>query len=128
MYLKIGKKKIKIEIRTSFWKRLKGYMFVFDPIQVGLCYPKCKSIHTYLMCQRIDVVMTDKNFKILYLYPDLKSEKVIFPKKNVYYTFELPLNCCEKLEVGAKLNVIFDEKEKEMLSIGSSESLGMNQR
>ena len=115
MYLKIGKQKIAIEIRTSFWERIKGYMFVLEPIQVGLCYPKCRSIHTYLMCQAIDVVMTNKDFEILYLYPHLKSEKIIFPKRHVYYAFFLPLGCCDHLEVGQKLPLLFEKKEEDML-------------
>ncbi len=111
MYLKIGNKKIEIEVANTFWRRLKGFLFVLEPIETGLCYPHCRSIHTYMMCQPIDIVMTDKNYTILYLYSHFRSEKIIFPKKKVYYTFELPLGCCEKLKVGKKLNVLFEKEE-----------------
>jgi len=40
----------------------------------------------------IDVYMTDKNNKILYIYKNLKPGRIILPKKNVYYTYETPLN------------------------------------
>ena len=115
MYLKIGKKKIEIKEVTTFFERLKGFMFVLDPIKTGLCYPKCRSIHTYMMCQPIDIVMTDKNFQILYLYPKLKSEKIIFPKRHVYYTFELPVGCCEALKIGETLNIIQTKKRRKSI-------------
>ncbi len=112
VHIKIGKKKIEVEVANTFWKRLKGFLFVLEPIQTGLCFPHCRSIHTYLMCQPIDVVMTDKDYTILYLYPKLKSEKIIFPKRKVYYSFELPVGCCEKLKVGDKLTVLENEKKE----------------
>lgn len=111
MYLKIGKQKIEIEKAETFWKRLRGFLFVFEPIKTGLCFPHCKSIHTYMMCQPIDIVMTNKDFKVLYLFPNLRSEKIIFPKKGVYYTFELPLGCCEQLQVGDILHIKEEKKE-----------------
>ena len=40
----------------------------------------------------IDVYMTDNNNKILYIYKNLKPNKIILPKKNVYYTYESPVN------------------------------------
>lgn len=61
-------------------------------IKEGLCFPKCNSIHTFFMKINIDVIMTDKDFNILYIYKNLKPNKIILPKKNVYYTFELPVN------------------------------------
>lgn len=42
------------------------------------------------MREEIDIILTDKNNNILYLYPNFKKWKVLLPKKNVYYTYELP--------------------------------------
>lgn len=61
-------------------------------INESLCFPKCNSVHTCFMFNPIDVIMTDKNYKILYVYKSFKPWKIIFPKKNVYYTFEFPVN------------------------------------
>ena len=36
--------------------------------------------------------MCDKNDKILYYYNNLKRNRIILPKKNVYKTIELPVN------------------------------------
>ncbi len=52
------------------------------------------------MFQPIDVIMTDVNHKILYLYSNLKPCKIILPKKNVYYTYECPLNIASNLRIG----------------------------
>jgi hypothetical protein len=67
-------------------------MFRKKQLDYGLCFPKCNSIHTFFMFQSIDVVMTDESNKILYIYRNFKPWKVILPKKNVYFTYELPSN------------------------------------
>ena len=61
-------------------------------INVILCFPRCNSIHTMFMFINIDVYMTDKNNKVLHIYKNLKPNKIILPKKNVYYTYESPVN------------------------------------
>ena len=82
---------LEIKVCNTFFSRLKGFMFTKN-ISYGLCFPKCNSIHTFFMLKPIDVIMTDKNYKILYIYKNLSPFKIILPKKNVYYTFELPTN------------------------------------
>jgi uncharacterized protein len=109
MYIIIDDKRIKVKKCTTFWERLKGLMFVMEPIKEGLVFEKCKSIHTYFMMQSIDVIMTDKNHKIIKLYPGLKSEHIIFSKRHVYYTYELPLNSINNLKIG---DILKREKEK----------------
>ena len=76
---------------NNFFNRLKGFMFTKN-INISLCFPKCNSIHTFFMLKPIDVIMTDKNYKILYIFKNLKPFKIILPKEDVYYTFELPIN------------------------------------
>ena len=49
--------------------------------------------------------MTDKDNKILYLYPNLKSEKFIFFKRKVYNVYILPLNTIKYLEKGKLLKI-----------------------
>lgn len=105
MYLVCNKKRIKIEDCTTFFKRLRGFMFEINPIETGKRFPKCNSIHTYFMFQRIDVIMTDKDNKIIKMYPNLKSERMILPKRKVYYTYELPLGTCKNYKIGDVLKV-----------------------
>lgn len=82
-----------IEAKT-FYKKFKGLMFIkkFNYI----LKIKCNGIHTFFMKVNIDVYLTDKNNKILYIYHNLKPNKIILPKKNVYYTYETPINYLNK--------------------------------
>ena len=95
-------KNMKVKVCNNFFNRFKGFMFTKN-INYGLCFPKCNSIHTFFMKESIDVIMTDKNYNILYILKELKPNKIILPKKNVYYTFELPIN---------KFNFEINEKTK----------------
>lgn len=99
MYLKLKNKKLKILEYTKFkdrFKTLKFFLFDFD---FGIKLPKKKLANTYLFCQRVDICFTDKDDKILYLYSDVKSEKLIlkFKAKNIYY---LPIGTNKYLKKG----------------------------
>lgn len=101
--MKINNTNIEVKFCTNFFSRLKGFMFKSN-INYCLCFPKCNSIHTFFMFKPIDVIMTDKNYNILYIYKNVKPFRIILPKKNVYYTFELPINITnfktsEKIEI-----------------------------
>lgn len=82
---------IKVKYCNNFFNRFIGFMFKKN-IDCCLCFPNCNSIHTFFMLKHIDVIMTDKNYKILYIFKNVKPYKIILPKRNVYYTFELPIN------------------------------------
>ena len=82
--------KLKIKVCNNIFNRFLGFMFKKN-INYGLCFPKCNSIHTFFMRIPIDVIMTDKDYNILYIFKNFKPNKIILPKKNVYYTFELPI-------------------------------------
>lgn len=89
---------LKVIVCKSFLSRLKGFMFT-NKINKILCFPNCNSIHTFFMFKSIDIIMTDKNHKVLYTYYSFKPWKIILPKKDVYYTYELPKNTI-KIKVG----------------------------
>ena len=76
---------------NTFFSRLIGFMFKKN-ITHALLFNNCNSIHTFFMKKNIDVIMCDKNNKILYFYHNLSKNKIIWPKKNVYKTIELPVN------------------------------------
>ena len=95
MYIEFEKKKITILYCNTYLKRLLGMMFKKRKQEHIYCFPKCNSIHTFFMFQDIDVIMTDKNNKIIYTYQNIKPNRLILPKKNVYYTYEFSHN--EKL-------------------------------
>ena len=92
MYIEKDNYKMKVYILTNVFKRFKGFMFKKN-INYALCFPRCNSIHTFFMKENIDVYMTDKDNKVLYAYKNAAKNKIIFPKKKVYYTYEIPVNC-----------------------------------
>ncbi|MBE6139609.1 MAG: DUF192 domain-containing protein [Firmicutes bacterium] len=98
-----NKKSINLKYCNNFFNRFKGFMFSKN-INIGLCFPKCNSIHTMFMLRPIDVIMTDKNYKILYIFKSVKPYRIILPKKDVYYTFEIPTNTFE-FKINEKIKV-----------------------
>ncbi len=88
---------------NNFFNRFKGLMFKRN-FNYCMCFPKCNSIHTFFMLSKIDVVMTDKDYNILYIYKNLKPYRVILPKKHVYYTFEFPIDKF-KFNKGEKIKI-----------------------
>lgn len=104
MYIIINNEKINIKNCTKFKDRLIGLMFKKNEVKNCLLFPKCNSIHTFFMRQNINVIMTDKNYQIKYIYKNLKPWKIIMPKKNIYYTFELTKNI-DNLKINDKLKI-----------------------
>ncbi len=83
---------LNIEIRNcnTFLSKLIGLMFKKN-INYGLRI-RCNGIHTFFMKECIDIILTDKENNILYTYKNVKPNRIILPKKHVYYTYELPKN------------------------------------
>lgn len=94
---------MKIKNANTFIKKLKGLMFIkeFDYILKF----KTNGIHTYFMKTNIDVLLTDKNNKILYIYKNIKPNKIILPKRKVKYTYEMPVNYIKNIKIGDYLNL-----------------------
>ena len=44
------------------------------------------------MKKTIDIYMTDKNFKVLYVFKNVRPYKIILPKKGAYSTIETEIN------------------------------------
>lgn len=98
MYINIDNKKIKLIETKTFKDKFFGLMRKTN-IDYALLF-RSNGIHTFFMKEEIDVILTDKNYKVLYLYKNLKKNKIILPKKNVYYTIELPHNSIKKICTG----------------------------
>ncbi len=103
MKLVYKEKSIELIHCKSFYSRLKGFMFEKN-INHALLFDRCNSIHTFFMKENIDVIMCDKDNKILYYFKNLKKNKVILPKGNVCKTIELPVNYFE-FEVNTKIRM-----------------------
>ena len=103
MYIIKNKNKLEIKMCNNILNRFMGFMFKKN-ITYGLCFPKCNSIHTFFMKENIDVIMCDKNNKILYFYQNLKKNKIILPKKNVSKVYETPSNFFD-IKINDKMKV-----------------------
>ena len=109
MYLKIKKKKIKIVEPKGFWERFKGLKFVLEPLDYGMKFSKKRFVTTNFLCQKIDIVLTDKDDNILYMYENMKTEKYIFPKRKVYNVYFLPIGTVKDLKLNTKLQIVLDK-------------------
>ena len=60
MKLVYKKKEIQLTECTTFFSRLKGFMFERN-INKALLFNKCNSIHTFFMKEAIDVIFCDED-------------------------------------------------------------------
>lgn len=88
---------IEVNECNSFLAKLMGFMFKKN-FSYGLKL-RCNGIHTFFMFENIDVVLTDKNDNVLFVFENLKPNRIILPKKNVYYTYEFPSGSIKKKQV-----------------------------
>lgn len=77
------------KICTKFKDRLLGNCFKKEINEI-LVFPKCNSIHTFFMKIPIDVVILNKEQKVIHIEKNFKPWKILLPKKNGFYTLEFP--------------------------------------
>ena len=104
MYLIYKNNKLKIYEYKTFFKKLFGLMNKKN-ISHGIRINNCNSIHTFFMKEEIDVVMNDCNFLVLYKKENMKKNRILLPKKKVYYTFELPKGKAKNIKINTKLKI-----------------------
>ena len=103
MEIIVENKKIKLEKANTFFKRLKGFMFKKN---INYCLLlKTNSIHTFFMKEDIDILMTNKNNEVLYIFKNVKKNKIII-KKDTYYTYEFPSNFLKDFQKISKIKII----------------------
>ena len=71
----------------------------FQKLYYAIIIKNCNRYSSIANKQKIDVVMTDDNFKILYIKRNM-HENTFIEEKNATTTILLPLNFFENLEVG----------------------------
>ena len=90
---------MKVVIAESFKDKLFGLMNKKN-IDYGLLIKNCKSIHTFFMLESIDVLLLDKDNKILSIKRIVTPNKiVIFSNKKRTNILELPSNSSLNLKV-----------------------------
>ena len=105
MYLKCGRKNVNVVVLESFFERLKGLKFYLEQFNYIIKFPKKKFISTYFMCQNVDIVITDKDDKVVKVYEKVKPEKIIFPKRYGYNVYFMPLGFGEKFKHNEKIKL-----------------------
>lgn len=89
MKIVLNDKSLPLKTCISFKDKLLGFMFKKN-IDYALRF-KCKAIHTFFMKDSIDVIITDKNNKVIKIKNNMKKNKVLINLK-AYYFYELPKN------------------------------------
>lgn len=103
MKIKINDQIFDVIIANTFLKKLKGLMFQKN-IKQGMLFPNTRSIHTFFMKEKIDVIMINNNNQIVYYQKNLNKNKIII-KKEAHTTIELPKNSLK--QINNKDDVIF---------------------
>lgn len=109
MYIQIKKRKIDIYELKSFWERFKSLKFVLEPIDYGIKFTKKKYISTTFYCQKVDIVWTDKDDKIIRIEENVKTEKRMI-KFKAYNIYVLPLGSIKYLDLGDKMPIRKEKK------------------
>ncbi len=99
MNLKINKKTYEVQELTTFKERFKSLKFIFGQLDYIVKIPNKKVANTYFFVQRVDICFTDSKNRIISLYENVRTEKLIFEfsATNLYY---LPLGCAKEYKVG----------------------------
>ena len=79
---------MEIKYYDKHFDKFKGLMFKKN-FDYGVRL-RCNGIHTFFMKENINVILTDKNNKVIKIFYDLKPWRIILPINGVYYTYELP--------------------------------------
>ncbi len=82
---------IKVKEAKTFKERLFGLMFKKN-INYGLLFKNCRSIHTFFMKEKIEIIATDANDKIIKKYKSVRPWRIIIAPKNTKNIYELPEN------------------------------------
>lgn len=113
MYIKAKNIKVKLIEANTFWERLKGLKFVLGPLKYGVRFPNKKSSNTNFLFERIDVILTDKDEKIIHMIENLGTEKKVRKKKGVYNTYFVPIGTVKNLNIGDTLKLVVEKDDEE---------------
>ncbi len=103
-YIRVDNRYILIERADWFWPRFKGLMGKTN-INYGMIFPKCNSIHTFFMKEKIDIVAINHQGEIIMIARNLDKNKILKinnRKKNTSIV-ELPNNASVGLKIGQRL-------------------------
>jgi Uncharacterized ACR, COG1430. len=99
-----NKVSLNLVVYDTFFNKLKGLMFRKKPIKDAYLLKNCNNIHTFFMKQNIDVLITDKDYKVLLKKENVKKNKTVICKKGKH-TFELPINTVKNIKLGETIKI-----------------------
>lgn len=114
MYLKVKKTKIPIDIKTSLKDKIVSFRFKLSKIDRGICFIKKRRINTYFYCQNVDIIMTDRENKIIKMFINQLSERKFRGNRKVFYTYVLPANSCCGLAILDEFPIILTSEEEKL--------------
>lgn len=112
MLLKINKKKLELVEPSNLFERFKILKFYLKPLDFGVVFKKRFIISTYYLCQKVDIVLADKDNNIIKVLPSVKSEKWIRRRRKTYYVYYLPEGTVKGIDQSKPLKFIKNKEEK----------------
>jgi uncharacterized protein len=104
----------RVEIASTFWKRLRGLMFTSGLAGgTGLYLQPCRSVHTFFMKYSIDVIHLDDSFRIVGLEHSIKPGQIGSSYHGTASIVELPEGMIVKTCTAVGQAVQFEREEKE---------------
>ena len=97
MKIIINNQEFIVDKADTFIKKFLGLMGKKKIIK-GIFFPNTRSIHTFFMKDNIDVIMINKEKKVVYYQKNIKKNKIIF-KKEAHDTIELPKNTIKNIKI-----------------------------
>lgn len=92
---------IRILHYRSFWKRFRGLMFRFQPIEnEGILIEPCNSVHMFFMFFPIDIALLNDRNEIVFIKEGLKPWTAVFPVKHARAALELPVGTVSRYGFG----------------------------
>ena len=108
--LQLEKQKINIVVASHFKERLLGFMGK-ENICYGMLFPRCNSVHTFFMKEKIDIIGLNENNEILFIERNCSKNKIIKINHPIKKTsiLELPKNTSHSLKIGESLFFEFED-------------------
>ena len=116
MYIKVKNKKIPIYLKTTFKEKFKSLKFKLEKIDFGICFIKKRIISTYFFCQPVDIIITDKNNKILKMFKGVSSERFYRGPKKSYFSYILPQNTSDYFNIDDYFDITLSKEDEAIIN------------
>ncbi|GEM_PF-4771036 len=92
-----GSQKFKLEVKKSFWGKLRGLLGKNNlPTNQGILLVNCRQIHTLGMKFPLDIVVLNKELRVLDFKDNFSRNRIGRYYRQGYYIIELPVDSRHK--------------------------------